>query len=234
LPTVPSTASEVGREDARTFGELATDLLRRLGQDVNDLQNRSLAQSSLRQAVQSFNMLKSWVDRRLVANVALVAGTETYELPSRFRRLVGRAYLLDSAGKRLFPVEDIPYEEYLMRVRVENVADSFPIVFFIQNRVNDSLLTVWPAPNAASVTAYPTLMLAYFADIPSPNDESDHLGVSEALEAAIFSEALYVLNDMIGSSEKARSLLAQAMAHKQMAVGYDNEFRLNMTKLRGR
>ena len=226
----------VGRESGRSCSGLVSALLSRLGENGDDARNRSLALEALRQAVDVFNLERTWMDRRLVAEVDFVASTDTYSLPTRFQALIGRAFLLDTDGVRTLDMVDMPYEEFLIKVHDERTSDGVPEIFTIINAVNDGLFTVWPAPSAASIAIYPSMRLVYYADIPicDSADGAGSLAVSGRLEQAIFSEALYVLNDMIGKADKAPRYFAEAQRLRVLAMAYDSRRRVNWSKLSGR
>lgn len=226
----------VGRESGRSCSGLVSGLLNRLGENPDDARNKSLALEALREAVNVYNLERNWMDRRLVSDITLVASDGTYALPTRFRELVGRAFLVDTNGLRRIDVQDLPYEEFLLRVHDENVTDSTPEICTIINAVSDGILTLWPEPSAASIVTYPTLRIVYYADIPICDtvDGTGGLAVSARLEQAVYAEALYVLNDMVGKADKASRYFAEAQRMRSLAVAYDNLRRVNWGKLAGR
>lgn len=226
-------SSGIGRENARTCGDLITGMLLRLGHDKDNVNNRALAADALNQSVNEFNLERVWNDRLLETTITLAADTATYSLPSRMVKSIGAYWLRDTNGNRVIYVADLPYAEYLQFVSSENVTASQPQIAFIQNRVNSAVIELWPAPTAANIAIYPTLEVNYYAAIPTCTDDNDNLGVSAEIEQAIYVNALSILNDFIGDEAKANRLLSQAINLKRLAIGLDNRMRINMSNLRG-
>ena len=226
-------ASGVGRENAKTCGELVTTLLRRLGHDQDENDNRALAKDALNQSINEFNLERVWNDRLIETTIALITDTKTYPLPARMVKSIGAYWLRDTSGNRILFVADMPYWQWLKLVPSENVTSSQPQIAFIQNRVDSSVIELWPAPTAANIVNFPTLEVNYYAEIPICTDDNDNTAMSGAIEQAIFANALYILNDFIGDEGKANRFLSQAINLKDKAVAFDNRMRINPSNLRG-
>ena len=217
----------IGRESARTNGELLTGLLRRVGVATTDTNNREVAREGLREAVNEFNLERSWVDRRLTVRLTLVASTATYSLASRFRKSVtDQAWLVDSSNNRRLVVQENTYKQFLHNVTDESVTASDPTIFTIVNRVDTGTVELWPPPSATTITNYPSFEMVYFADIPFSVADNDNLEVSGALESAVFANALVKVNDMIGDDGKSAAFIRGADRMRSLALGYDSTLRL--------
>lgn len=235
---IGSGTSGVGRENARTCGEILTELLLRLGLKTSDGDNRSAARSALNQEVNKFNLHKSWLDRLLTVVITLTetagAGDRLYALPARFRKVIGRMWLQDTSGDRTIEVEYKPYSKFLRDIRDEGTSDALPRVATISNRVDTGQLEIWPAMSSTNLTIYPTIELVYFAEIPTCNDDNDNLAVSGGLEQAIFDGALVTLSDMRGDADKTGRFFAASRDSLRAAVSYDAQMRLDVGgRLRG-
>jgi len=124
-----------GREGARSCGALLSAMLRRVGHDTNDPDNRSNAMEALRDATQEFNAERVWIDRLLSDNtITLVASTATYALPSRYQKSIGRAWLRNTSSERSLSVEVISYQRFLKRISDESAGESTPRILTVANR----------------------------------------------------------------------------------------------------
>lgn len=232
--SIGSSAGSVGREGGRVCSALITSLLRRIGKATDDANNRSVAADALTQSVHEYNLMRldGWLDRRLTTTITLVDATKVYSLPARYRKSVGRAWLLDLSGDRDIAVAEVSYQEYLHSYSNSSTQGD-PSVFSIVNRINTGQLEVFPVPTTVSIAARPSLEITYFADIPVCGADNDTLQVSGGLEQAILSSALVTLNDMLGDPDRSAAFAFEAARFKREAVGYDNSMRLMQSNLRG-
>jgi hypothetical protein len=233
MATTGGSIASVGREDASSCGVLISRLLRRLGHDPNDPQDREIAKEALNESVDEFNIDRNWMDRLLVRDIALAADQDEYNLPSRFRETIGRAWIINSSSERILEIAVRSYTDYLLSIPFENVSSGSIYLVTVRNRVDGGLVKVHPAPSSAWITNNPTLRLLYFADIPHCTSDNDALGVSTPLEQAIFINALAILNDELGDIEKATRFIRRAEMVKARVVGWDNKLRLKDSRLKG-
>jgi len=96
------------------------------------------------------------------------------------------------------------------------------------------LLGTVPIPTTATIAIHPTIEFPYFADIPVCTDDADSLGISGALESAVLTRWVSILNDMIGDEDKANRFQLMADRLFIRAISYDNRLRVNQSNLRGR
>ena len=222
-----------GRENSRTCGVIITDMLKRLGKDSTNSDLRDLGQDVLNQSVDEFNLEREWSDRLLETSTATTSVGTTYALPLRFKRFIGRVWALNSDNERVREIEDKPWAEFMRSVSQENVGASEIRLVSVQNRVTNTNFEVWPQPSAAWVALHPRLELQYYADITHCTSDATTLDLNTALERAIELNALLILNDYIGDSNKANAYFRQAARASSFAIGADNRVRGNWSNLRG-
>ena len=227
-----------GRENSRTCGVIINDMLNRLGKDNTDTENRDLAQDVLNQSIDDFNNERVWSDRLLETSFTATSVGTTYTLPLRFQKTIGRIWALNSDNERVIEIADLPWEEFMRRIANENVSASGIQFISIQNRVDRTVFEVFPLPNTDWVSNYPRLEFQYYADIThctnnTTSASSSTLDVNTGLERAIELNALYILNDYIGSEKRADRFQNQAARSLGFAIGADNRIRVNHSNLRG-
>lgn len=142
-PTIFHTsASSDGR---RTWGELKRELAR----PVNDNDDGVLATAGdcLTSAVRALNRF-IWPHERLQVNITLVSGTDTYALPSAFKREMA-CYLLDTGtnGRPFHRLAYMGIEELLGEYSLK--IDGQPTAYSFQNIHETGRVTFTPRPNAA-------------------------------------------------------------------------------------
>lgn len=231
MPTGAAASNAVGNEGARSCSGLVSELLNYVGASGTKAELR--AKAILNQSVADFNADKLWMDRFLKADIPLAADTATFPLPARWAGDRGYAWLLDTDGERFLAVKFLPFTDFLKVVPNTRTASSQARYFTIENRVDSGSIEIFPEMSAASFALYPELRVFYFADIPGCSAGSDTLQVSGALENAIFDNALWRLNLLLGSTSKEALFRAQAEFSRRRARKYDNRLRLRIGPLAG-
>jgi hypothetical protein len=231
--------AQQGRGTGRTNQQVITDVLTRLGRNTSNTTDRSVVLSCLNQAVDDFNLERTWQERRVSTTVDLVSHQATYTLTvTNFVKTVGRVWAQDTSGDRDKTIPVYPYEKFLRFVSDEGVTSSTPRVFSVPNRMDGTTgqVFVWPKPSADYISSNPTIEIHYYAEIDAYSDTSASTQtVSSAIERAIELKALTIANDMIGDEDKA--IRFQNLADRAMgrAIAFDNRTeRVNLSNLRGR
>lgn len=217
-PTIFHTsASGDGR---RTWGELKRELTR----PVNDNDEGVLATASdcLTSAVRALNRFV-WPHERLSFDITLASGTDSYSLPSAFKRELS-AYLLDSGrpNVRLFY---IGYEEYLGQYSLKQ--DGQPTLYTLQNIHETGQVTFWPRPSSAY-----TARLSYYrrsgsryqdAEIPDWDEEYEEVILQwawmEMCKRMPGQEYQAKLGPATRAAMQARAELVQAVTSRGDSVG---------------
>lgn len=217
-PTIFHTsASSDGR---RTWGELKRELAR----PVNDNDDGVLATASdcLVSAVRALNRF-IWPHERLTVDISLVSGTDTYALPSAFKRELA-CYLLDN-GRRNVRLLYMGLEEFLGNYSLKQ--DGQPNIYTFENIHETGRITFWPRP----ASAY-TARLSYYrrsgsryqdAEVPDWDEEFEEVVVQwawmEMVKRMPGGENQAKLAAATRAAMQARAELVQAVTSRGDSVG---------------
>jgi hypothetical protein len=137
-------------------------------------------------AVREFNVV-GWRFNRVQADITLVAGTKTYELPTEFRTPV-RAQLVDSNDAENYTLEWIPYERWQITFDSQRTGAGCPEGYTALNIHGTGLVRYEPFP--AGTLSYPTVRHTYLKRIALATTDGDRLDVPVEVDEAIFQLAL--------------------------------------------
>lgn len=129
--------------------------------------NSKIALEALNDAQAAIWDANRWFWQRVVYNLALVAGQSDYALPARFERLAEPLNLGATGGFQTIR-EYTPEEWSQLNLGVPATTGT-PRAFKIQN----TTLTMTPAPSTDFVADYPTISFTYFQEQPSRRGITD-------------------------------------------------------------
>jgi len=219
-PTIFHTSS--AGDGRRTWGELKRELAR----PVNDNDDGVLATAGdcLTSAVRTLNRF-IWPHERTQVDITIVSGTETYALPSAFKREMA-GYLLDGVGGR-------PTQR-LVHMGIEEMLGSYslkvggkPTLYFFQNIHETGQVTFLPRADSdyyARLWYYKRSGSRYNdAEIPDWDEEFEEVvqqyAWMEMVKRMPGSENQGKLADARRAAAQARAELVQAVTSRGDSVG---------------
>ena len=218
MSTVVVASSGSGQTGCPAGNELVNRVARVIGgEQENELRSQSL--SVINRVRIRLNRRDWHFMKKQAGAITLVDGTQTYSLPSAFKK-PSYAQLLDTSGK---PERDLEFtDDALFSHRIgKQESGGPPNWYWLRNHYDDGLISLYPVPDAGTAADL-TLRVEYFGRIANIQDTSVAVDLPEEVcDVLVLGGQYFLLRDREKNSPALAAYRADFVEAENSLQVYD-------------